>query len=302
MSPIHDELNESELIKILEKVISHRVKDLIIRTLPADGRRVAIIEAGGHSALLIKKLDGKTLPGKVTVQEKVFDFVTIGFLGFTQKLKVEYAPDRQSAEDSAGEDVAIKRIFEFRPEFSIAGVTDSSSFYAVLMGSPSATIPIRYHAFAQPALDACKEPLVGVDEVHEFCSRDLTYEPAYLCKLCRSRCNCNDLIQHLTSVEHRLKYFVSTVLFHGFGMVLALVVGWVETFYDILGNEASSGLSFAYFWDNAESKVRSPGVSDQTARAGDRIARRTRENFATTDDSSRSGSVRDEEESDRGCW
>lgn len=72
-------------------------------------------------------------------------------------------------------------------------------------------IPIPYPetAYAQPVLNSSVEYLVGLQHVYEFECLDGHYEPGYFCRLCSVRMMAKDLLKHVISVDHRMKYFVN---------------------------------------------------------------------------------------------
>lgn len=52
----------------------------------------------------------------------------------------------------------------------------------------------------------CKEPLIGLQYVTEFCHTSPDFEPVYACNLCESKCDVRLIMKHITGFKHRLAY------------------------------------------------------------------------------------------------
>lgn len=71
-------------------------------------------------------------------------------------------------------------------------------------------IPYPETAYIHPLLNNSSESLVGLQHICEFECLDNAYEPGYFCRLCAIRTLAKDLLKHITSADHRLKYFVNS--------------------------------------------------------------------------------------------
>lgn len=58
----------------------------------------------------------------------------------------------------------------------------------------------------QQMIEKCKEPIIGLQYVTEFCHVDPEFEPVYACNLCESKCDVRMIIKHLTGFKHRIAY------------------------------------------------------------------------------------------------
>lgn len=66
----------------------------------------------------------------------------------------------------------------------------------------------------QPTLDSCKSALIGLEYVVELTdSSTFDKEYYYYCLLCEKTGSERNMLIHLTSIYHNLKYLVSVVLF-----------------------------------------------------------------------------------------
>ena len=65
--------------------------------------------------------------------------------------------------------------------------------------------------------------MLGVDLVTEFQRSDVSeVAPRYVCDLCHSKMDVNQVIDHLEGVKHRMKYIVSTAQY-GFTIAVCLL-------------------------------------------------------------------------------
>ena len=74
------------------------------------------------------------------------------------------------------------------------------------------SILIKY--FVSKTVDICKLCCdIGLDCMVEYEAKNPSDDPVYLCDLCMCRLEKEEVIKHLLDTQHKLNFFVSTLLF-----------------------------------------------------------------------------------------
>lgn len=68
--------------------------------------------------------------------------------------------------------------------------------------------PDGEQAPVQEEINAIDEPVIGLESVVEYVDPLGEYEPGYLCTICEKRLTPKQVVRHIVTDNHRLKYMV----------------------------------------------------------------------------------------------